>query len=47
MRQVKGATDTLSLLKTLKPKVYIPLNNAEFDQSGPLAGEAQLGQRQG
>ncbi|KAL4448826.1 hypothetical protein ABPG77_007543 [Micractinium sp. CCAP 211/92] len=34
---VKGSTDTLSLLKLLNPKVYVPLNNAEFDQEGPLA----------
>lgn len=35
--QVKGATDTLGLLRLLRPKAYIPLNNAEFDQAGPLA----------
>lgn len=35
--QVKGSTDTLSLLKLLTPKVFVPLNNAEFDQEGPLA----------
>lgn len=35
--QVKGATDTLGLLRLLRPKAYIPLMNAELDQSGPLA----------
>lgn len=35
--QVKGSTDTLGLLRLLRPKAFIPLNNAEFDQSGPLA----------
>lgn len=33
---VKGATDNTSLLKLLKPKVLIPLMNAEFDATGPL-----------
>lgn len=34
---VKGATDNLPLLRLLRPKVVIPLENAGFDQSGPLA----------
>ena len=36
-RQVKGDTDTLQLLQLLRPTVLIPLMNAEFEQSGPLA----------
>jgi hypothetical protein len=35
--QVKGATDNVQLLSLLRPKVVVPLLNAEFDQSGPLA----------
>lgn len=35
--QVKGSTDTVALLRLLRPTAYIPLLNAEFDQSGPLA----------
>lgn len=34
---VKGNTDNIVLLKTLKPKVVVPLLNAEFDSTGPLA----------
>ena len=34
---VKGKTDTIPLLKMLKPKAIIALMNAEFDGSGPLA----------
>ena len=34
---VKGSTDTLQLLKLLRPRAYIPLLNAEFEQAGPLA----------
>ena len=34
---VKGSTDTLQLLKLLRPRAYIPLMNAEFEQAGPLA----------
>jgi len=33
---VKGTSETIPLLKMLKPKVVIPLMNAEFDASGPL-----------
>jgi L-ascorbate metabolism protein UlaG (beta-lactamase superfamily) len=33
---VKGATDNIPLLKMLRPKVVIPLMNAEFDATGPL-----------
>jgi L-ascorbate metabolism protein UlaG (beta-lactamase superfamily) len=33
---VKGATDNVPLLKMLRPKVIIPLMNAEFDATGPL-----------
>jgi L-ascorbate metabolism protein UlaG (beta-lactamase superfamily) len=33
---VKGATDNIPLLKMLRPKVVVPLNNAEFDATGPL-----------
>ena len=35
--QVKGATDNSKLLPLLRPKVVIPLLNADFPQSGPLA----------
>lgn len=35
---VKGATEMVPLLKRLKPKVVIPLMNAEFNASGPLSG---------
>lgn len=35
--QVKGATDSLDLLRLLRPKVFVPLMNAEIDQAGPLA----------
>ncbi|EFN51973.1 hypothetical protein CHLNCDRAFT_139469 [Chlorella variabilis] len=34
---VKGATDSLDLLRLLRPKVFVPLMNAEIDQAGPLA----------
>lgn len=34
---MKGATDNRQLLGLLRPKVVIPLLNAEFEQSGPLA----------
>jgi L-ascorbate metabolism protein UlaG (beta-lactamase superfamily) len=33
---VKGATDNIPLLKMLRPKVVVPLMNAEFDATGPL-----------
>ncbi|KAH7622810.1 hypothetical protein Ndes2526B_g02088 [Nannochloris sp. 'desiccata'] len=33
---VKGATDNVPLLKMLRPKVVVPLMNAEFDATGPL-----------
>ena len=33
---VKGATDTIPLLKILKPRVFVALMNAEFDATGPL-----------
>ncbi|GAB4820141.1 hypothetical protein N2152v2_007187 [Parachlorella kessleri] len=34
---VKGATENSKLLPSLRPKVIIPLFNASFPQSGPLA----------
>lgn len=33
---VKGATANVPLLKMLRPKVLVPLMNAEFDAQGPL-----------
>ena len=33
---VKGASENISLLKMLRPKVVVPLMNAEFDATGPL-----------
>lgn len=33
---VKGATTNVELLKLLRPRVVIPLMNADFDASGPL-----------
>lgn len=33
---VKGSTDNIALLKSLRPKAVVPLLNAEFDATGPL-----------
>ncbi len=35
--QGDGASDNMQLLGLLRPRVVIPLLNADFDQSGPLA----------
>lgn len=35
--QVKGSTDNGKLLSILRPKVVIPLLNAEFESTGPLS----------
>lgn len=35
---MKGASDTPALLRLLRPRVYIPLNNAEFDQASEAPG---------
>ncbi|KAI3430563.1 hypothetical protein D9Q98_005156 [Chlorella vulgaris] len=34
---VKGSTDSVALLRMLKPKAFVPLMNAEIDQAGPLS----------
>lgn len=33
---VKGASENVPLLKILRPRVFVPLMNAEFDARGPL-----------
>ena len=47
--QVKGGSGNVPLLRMLRPRVVVPLENAEFDSSGLLAdllaesgGAAQL-----
>ena len=35
--QVMGKDNVVGLLKRLRPKVFLPLVNAEFDSEGPLS----------
>ena len=35
--QVMGKDNVAGLLRRLKPKVFLPLVNAEFDSEGPLS----------
>jgi hypothetical protein len=35
--QVMGKDNSLGLLKRLRPSVFLPLVNAEFDSEGPLS----------
>jgi hypothetical protein len=43
--QVRGNTDNVELLRMLRPAVIIPLMNAEFDASGPLAELIKVGRQ--